>query len=325
MNEKKYDVIFVDTHNLYFRNFKVYKNREEFRIKKKGGVLETGGIHGSLISILKLRREKLKPNGNIVFLADNSTSIFERRQQLDPSYKSRREQQKESFYRHIDYLISILHNYIDGDKVIRLEGVEADDLAPVAIEIEDPKKEKEILVVSTDMDWSRLIDYRGHKVEWFNGDTIMTPVKFLDKYGFLPSEEAIIIYKSFHGDESDFIPNAVKNLPTQYLKMFVEEKTVKTILNNINLYSIPETWKKKILEASPRIMINESLVSFLSLKLETVLMNTIKCKYNKDVLKSLFENINLAYNLHPSLLKDIQGSSKDFLEDWDKPLKRKRA
>ena len=325
MIEKKYDNIFIDLHNLYHRNYHVYKGREEYCIKQKRGTLETGGIYGSLVSINKLRRERLKEDGKMIYLADNSTSIFDRRKQLDPAYKANREKKKESFYKYIDYLINLLYNFIGGDKVIRVENHEADDLAPVALELEDYKKNKSSLVVSGDMDWSRLMHYHGHDVDWFDGKELMSDSIFEGKYGFKPTEKSIIIYKSFRGDESDFIPNAVKGLPSKYLNVFVEEKDVVTILNNLETYNLSDTWKNKIYEAGPRILLNESLVSFLEIQKETILLNTIKCKYNKDILKTLFDNLHLPYYLHPTLAKDIQGSSKDFLEEWDKPLRRKRA
>lgn len=322
---KKYDVIIVDVHNLYHRNYHVYKNREEFRIKRGKGILETGGIHGSLVSIRKLKKERLKEDGHFFFVADNSTSVFERREEIDPDYKSSRQKKKDSFYKSIDYLISILQNFVTGDKIVRVEGFEADDIAPVAIKIEDPKKTKDILVVSTDMDWSRLMNYQGHNVEWFDGKNVMSEDLFEEKYGFPPSERGIIIYKAFRGDKSDFIPAGVKGIPSKIIDKLLDEKSVDEILRNINLYDMPTKWTEKIIQASARIRLNEALVDFLPIEMETVLINTQRCKYNKSVVKGLLDNLNLSYSLHPTLAKDVQGSGKDFLESWDKPIKRNRA
>jgi len=318
---KKYDTIIIDVNNLFMRNYFVYKDDEKFKIKSGKFDFHSGGIYGSLVSLKKLKREKLKPEGKFIFLADNATSKVRHRKDIDPEYKANRVKQKKAFYRNIDFLIRILSHYDNVSKVVQINDYEADDLVPVAIQQE--KFEDSVLLVSSDMDWSRCIGYEGRDVEWFDGKELITKGKFLDKYGFDFSEKAIIIYKSFHGDDSDFIPNPVKGLPKKYLIKFTQEDSVEQILLNINLYGLEDKWVKKIMDSYGRILINKELVSFVPVELADFVFNTTFCKFNYKVMKTMFDSLQLPSHLNELFDKELKNKMKD--KDWFTPMKRKRV
>ena len=322
MVNKIYDCIIIDVNNLFMRNHYVYSDKK-YTVKAGKFSVHSGGILGSLISLEKLKREKLKDGGKFIFLADNATSKIRTRKDIDPDYKSNRIKQKESFYRNIDFLIRILHNYDDVSKVVQINSYEADDLVPVSIDIElEKNKESKILMVSSDMDWARCINYRGACVDWFDGKKTVSKNDFYEKFGFNPSLSSIIIYKSFHGDESDFIPNPAKGLPKKYLLSFTEEKSVKHILDNIHLYRIDDKWKEVIIRNRGRILINQELVSFTPVELDKFLFHTTNSTFNGKVLKNLFDSLGVAYTIYPELSKFVQSSK--VKKDWFEPVKGKR-
>lgn len=315
-----YDVIIVDTHNLFFRNFYVHEKNPDFKIVNGKKTLYSGGVHGSIMSIRRLEK-MLNPNGKMIFVADNSTSIHLRRNQIDPDYKIKRMKQSDIVYKQIDFLLKIIESYRTGYKIYRVPEYEADDLIPNIIEIEGSNKK--FLLVSTDMDWARMLNWKDVDITWMNGSEVFTSEQFEGKYGFRPSEKSIVIYKSFHGDESDSIPNAVKGLPVKHLMRFVEEDCVDTILNNLHLYGLSDNFLRVIKENAPRIKLNEKLVSFMPISKEEIIHNELDCLYNKMVLKTLFDAFKIPYSLHPELGKE-KGISNGFLDDWFKPLKRGR-
>jgi hypothetical protein len=166
-----YDVIIVDTHNLFYRNFYVHQKNKEFHITNGKKSLYSGGVYGSLLSIRKLEK-LLSENGKIVFVADNSSSIHLRRTVIDPGYKIKRTKQSDAVYKQIDCLVKILQSYKDGYKIYRVPEYEADDLVPHIIDLEGV--EKKYLLVSTDLDLARVLKWKNADITWNNGISIFT-------------------------------------------------------------------------------------------------------------------------------------------------------
>lgn len=320
---KRYDTIIIDVNNLFMRNYHVYTDKK-YQIKSGKFDFHSGGIYGSLVSLRKLKREKLIDGGRFFFLADNPTSKHRHRKNIDPEYKANRVKKKKGFYRHIDFLVRILSHYDDISKVVRINEYEADDLVPMAIEKEiEEKDDKKILLVSTDMDWARCMNYNGKEVDWFDGKEIVDARKFVDRYGFKPDKDSIIVYKAFHGDTADCIPNPLKGFPKKYLVKFSEEKDVETVINNINLYGLDKKWIQAIQSNKGRILLNRGLVSFVPVEEKDFTFNTVFSKFDYKVLSTMFDSLHLPYNLIERLEEENLGSKKD--KGWFEPMKRRRV
>jgi len=320
---KKYDRILIDIHNLYLRNHNIYKDKKQFIRPSGKYTINVGGIYGSLVSIEKLRREKLKENGFFIFLADNATSKIRTRKHIDPDYKIGRVKQRKSVYRNIDILIRILHHFDNVSSVVQIPKVEADDLVPVSLDlINEKEKGLACLLVSTDLDWSRCINYNNMKVDWFNGKEIIKPSIYLDKYGFYPKKESIIIYKSLHGDVSDSIPNPLKGMPKKELLKLVNEESILKVINNIDIYNISDKWKNEIKKNRNRLLLNEQLVSFIEISKADYLFHSVKCSFRKKTITTILNNLKLKPELLHSVIEYNKKNPKQ--KQWFKPTIGKR-
>jgi 5'-3' exonuclease len=77
--------------------------------------------------IRSIERKHLSRYGEMYCIFDNTFSVHDRRKEIDPDYKSNREEQKDpSFYRGLDYLNNILMNFDDHFVVVKRPGSEAD-------------------------------------------------------------------------------------------------------------------------------------------------------------------------------------------------------
>jgi len=312
--EGKVHDILIDVSNLYYKAYSVNKSLVYEFPDKKGSMI-TGGIYGFLQSIRKLSKEYDSPT--FWYLFDNHSSKINNRKLIDPGYKKNRVKQSPEFYRGIDFLELILLNKKEGDIVINRSYWEADDLVkPVLYDI---SKDHTVLVYSEDMDYSRIIEMEERKVYWKTSKMIYNRGEFKKHYGFKPTESSVVIYKSFHGDEADAIPNAVPYLPKEILFALMESYTsVYDILRDVKFIDyIPKHWKEKIEEAKPRLILNEQLVSFVGIGKEKLQDFKFDTHFNPQALKRLYETVGFNIEKIDMHLYDALQTKKKK-NNWDK-------
>lgn len=256
-----------------------------------GETIVTGGIHTFLKRIQKIDRTYLSPGGSFYFLFDNTTAVEYRRRDMDPEYKVNRTKQEPVFYQGLNLLNMILMNYQKGNYVFQNPGSEADDLVSVLLPV-FPASER-ILLVSRDLDWARGI---GPRVDWLTPieklDTVVDEAKFKELHGYLPSRESICMFKAFHGDTSDGIPNAVPGIPQDTLKRLVcEPYDLKELLRRIKLGEflyLSDTFREKTLQAEGRLKLNYRLVDYLTPADASVAENILTTAFNPKTLTRLY-------------------------------------
>jgi hypothetical protein len=262
-------------------------------VKVEGLSVRVGGLYGFLRYIPRLYTY-LNPEGLIWFIFDNHTSKIDSRKLLDPLYKSNRVKKNPEFYRGIELLELMLLNHSDNFRVVSRTTWEADDLVkPIVAELSPYES---IGLFSEDMDFSRLIDYGNRDIKWITKKGTYGKKKFLAKYGFVPTEQSVVLYKAIHGDSSDVIPNAVPRLPQNVLNEILENFVdAHDLIQNVDIVDfIPDLWKSRIKDAAKRILLNEKLVSFIKIDKSDVRDCIFKCRFKPKVLTHLYKIFNFS-------------------------------
>lgn len=285
----KYDNIIIDSNLWYTRNHFTHENIK-FKVGDK--VITTGGIYGFLKSVSKWKKLFAKENTKFYFLFDNAKSKSNLRQKIiDPTYKLNRFKRPDSFYRSIDYLRLVLLNQSEDYTIVYGTGYEADDIVPYILK-KIPDCENSILV-SEDLDWSRLISENVHV---FMKNDVWDIKKFINKFNFKPTVDSVTLYKAIKGDASDEIPIGVPNIPVTYVeKLCNEYKDVYEILENLDLIDyLSEKTKKKFIQNKSRLNLNHQLISFLSINEKELDEYTIQGKFKPESLKILYKSLNFS-------------------------------
>jgi 5'-3' exonuclease len=316
---ERYSCIIVDLQNLYARNYAVHEKELYESIDE---IISVGGIHGTIISIKKILRDYAMPDTKVYFLADNPTSRQTSRKFISPDYKINRIVKPRIYYRGLELTSLILQSYSDNFIYIQVPKMEADDVVPVIID-KLPKEEK-ILIVSNDMDWARCIDYHDHSVTWYNGKMIMTNGAFFDKYGFEPTEENIVNYKTYRGDASDNIEVGLPYIPEKIVLQLLDYGSVEDVILDVdNIEFLNPKWKALIKERAPRLKINQQLVSFYPLEYSEIKQFIIKGKFKPSTLRVLYEG--LGFNVdqfdsrvshHLNKISHEKGASKNAVSSY---------
>jgi len=325
---KKYDHIIIDTNLLYYKN---YSTHEDLTYEVKGKKIVTGGIYGSIISIKKLIRDFLGEYGTVWCVFDNATSKQNMRQRMiDPTYKVSRKKRSKPFYRSLDYLRLILMNYDSNIKVIYGTGFEADDLVPNILK--EISFNDSILLVSEDLDWSRLIEYNKRPIHQFMKKQVFDGIKFNNKYNFFPTNNKVSMYKAIKGDKSDDIPIGIPRVPTKKVIELIEAyKDIYDLIENIRYTNIlTDKWKKDFSDNRSRLRLNYQLVSFIPVDQSYFKQFVTKGKYRPSYLKRLYESLGFKIRTFDSRVFDYILKQKfisehyKYQDDFFRPPKIKR-
>lgn len=297
----KYDILIFDVHNLYYRA--LWKNTNRSTVID-GRTIKTGGIQRSL-EMIKRRQEKyLKEGGTMYFLFDNPESRETLKKMISFEYKRNRKNMQPEFYKGLNYLETILKKWTDNGYVIREYKTEADDFVDPIVK---NNIDKDILMVSTDMDWSRCLSDKCH---WLDKREVYTPYEFEVKYGFYPTRSSVCFYKTFYGDRIDNIEGVLTQLGLTYFKMIIERYTdiydfIYDAINN-KIDFLDEGWKIRIALDRKKLTTNWKLVDFVGLDNVDLERHSTKCKLQKEKLNIIYT----ALGFEPSeidnrLTKDI--------------------
>jgi len=289
----KYDALIIDGNNVYARNYFAFVQKVS-RLKD-GTELITGGIHGFLKSIRNLEKKFLERNGGIMYVVfDNSTSRLKLRKDIDPDYKKNKIKKDPAYYKGLDFLQLILLSFHKRYKLVYRSKYEADDLVkPLITDFID--RYNRVLLVSEDLDWSRMIEHNNRPIYWFAKNTVVDSLKFESIYGYAPTEDNIITYKAFRGDDSDGIPKGVPMIRKKLLIQLIKDfDSVDDILANINHIDYLGSWKERILKNSARLKINRDLVSFLPIGREEMSSFIYDCDYSPRTLSIIYSSLQFS-------------------------------
>lgn len=295
----KFQHILIDISNIFYKN--MHTNSNLTVTLKDGTKIISGGIFGTIRSINKLERELGSNNCQIYLLFDNAVSGITKRKEIDPDYKSNREKKDHSFYKALDYLRFILMSYKDNYTIVYRPKFEADDLAlPIVSHID---KNENILLVSEDMDWSRLL---ADNIYWFAKKRIWDIDMFKEYYGFFPNSKSVILYKAIRGDGSDNVPKGIPHIGEKLVQQLINDfNSVDEMLNNLNDISyLSDKWKNKIRENKARLKLNSQLVDFITTENDNIDDFIFPCEFKPNTLRTLYHALGFSIaSFDPRLLK----------------------
>jgi len=288
-NDKKYDVLIFDVNLWYHKN---YHTHSQLTYEVGNKQIVTGGIWGFLKTVQRFERDYLKDDGHVYFIFDNPDSKNDmRRLSVDPTYKANRKKYSQPFYRGLDYLRLILMEYRDNGTVIYGTGLEADDLAPNVINNIDSSKS--ILAISDDLDWARVINYKGKSVDLYMKKKVYNKREFNEEYNFIPTDNNVVLYKVIKGDTADNIPVGLPNIPTKTVEKLVGDfDDIFEIIENADMIPyLNDTWKRRLQERKSRLRLNHQLVSFIPVSDEYLKQFTFKSKFRPKSLLILYRSL----------------------------------
>jgi len=284
-----YSKIIIDTPNLFFRNYSVFNQQKV--LNDNNQELYFGAIQGFIRSFNKIQKEHGLDNTEYYFCFDNFSSKISARKKLDPDYKIDRKILEDSYYRSLDYLALILMNYSDKIYTVQMPQYESDDLPPSLIS--SFNKYDKVLLMSEDLDWSRCISKNIH---WLQHNEIITEEKFKEKFGFLPTKEKIVLYKSIRGDSSDNIPKGIKGIHEKDVIYLVEKyKDIYDLLNNIHKERdiIGQKYLDQFVQNKSRLILNYQLVDFISIDFNELKEYIYQGQFNSKSLRFYYKSLGL--------------------------------
>lgn len=307
-----YKYVIIDTNLWYHKNFATHKDLT-YQVDKK--TIITGGIYGFLISIKKWKK-LFGENCHFYFLFDNpDTKSNLRAQMVDPTYKLNRKIYSTTFYRGIDFLHLILIHSSSRYTTVYGTGYESDDIAPYILDSLNIDNNNQAIMVSEDMDWSRLISDNVH--QYMKGK-IFDKRAFHEKYQFYPNKNSVTLYKTIRGDKVDNIPIGIKGLSSKILIHLIDNyKDIYDVFDNLNIIPcLTNKWKKEFVRCKNRLTLNHKLITFFPVNENQVQEFTHVGCYKPYILKRIYESLGfeldkIDYRLYSHLeeeqrKKDIQ-------------------
>jgi len=287
----KYNYVVIDLHNIACSHYYIIGKENKFKTNIKKYYNEI--CKRTMFSLRKYEKEFLSENGKMIILSDNPTSKENFRSQISDDYKATRKKHPDFFYKAVEYTKNILLSYDEKYIQYYISFCEADDITKPFIE--SMNENESCLLISSDKDWARNIEYQNKKVHWFNKKDIYTCEKFFEVNKYYPSISSINIYKSIRGDDSDNIKPAIKNLKEEDLIRLIEDfKDVHEIIYKINSIDyLSDTFKKKFKDNERCLRINSQLVDFIDLDIKTIEDNKYVGRFKKNTLRAMYKSIGM--------------------------------
>jgi 5'-3' exonuclease len=183
----------------------------------------------------------------------------------------------------------------------------------------DINKDKSVLMISSDMDWMRLLTLDNRKIHCLSHGKLIRYPDFYEKYGFDPTIRNVVLFKTFSGDESDNIPIPVPGLPHVIIKEIMEDiyEDIYDFYNNLDLIKyIPNEWKEALWEKETRVKLNYQLVSFMDVTKEDLRDFIQDCKYRPRELRILYNSCKVNFkSVDERLYRDLEN---DKIEERNK-------
>lgn len=322
-----YRTLIVDANNLFYRNHEKLKHMT-YVVKNK--TIITGGIYGSLRSLWSLKKRYLSDEAvsKVYIVFDNAKSKDNLRRSIDPGYKMNRKRQPAAFYHALDYFRFILLNCDRKFVVVYGTGYEADDIAPALLRY--IPYNSNTLMVSDDLDWSRLIEYEGRQIHHLRSGKVYNKSVFNNEFDFIPTENRIVLYKTIRGDSSDNIPVGVPNVRRDTLLQLVEDyDDIFDVLDDLDdIPYLSQTMKAKFRDNAARLKLNHQLVSFIPLDGVDIDNYIFYSRYNPRVLARTYES--LGFNVESfdrrvyDYLQQEKGRNSEYTDDFFASGKIKR-
>lgn len=304
----KYDLVIFDLLNHYYR---YYTGLKESIVSIGGVPVKIQGLTGTLRYLHSAFNQFANEGAKRVVLVDNFTSGVARRKSIDGGYKANREYSPEMFAA-LPYLMTLMKFGFGQDTmIVQCKGYEADDLLPAVLRNLDSNKTS--IFLTTDMDWARCLSERA---VWYDMKTEWTVKRFKEAYGFHPTEQNIIRYKAYRGDDGDNVPIGLPGVHKAKLLKLIDYGTPQQVFDDLPIIDwMTGKDKLEFMHRLPRIKLNEKLVGFLPIEDRTVASQTVCGEGSFEKTRYACEKLGLDYSeLFPELINP-KASDPDILFD----------
>ena len=293
--------VLVDVNNLFWRSVvdsgKMLSSEDNSN-KVEVNTLFQGIVQESLKRVTYIAERFGTQGTQYYFLLDNPNSKINQRKIItEGSYKHARDRKKvpEQFYKTLNIFADILRCTSDDYKIIRGDGLEADDLTYPILKRLTLTAQEPAVVISSDLDWARNI---SEFCLWFNWLDTYDATKFSYKYGYSPLGNRIKMMKTIRGDSSDSIPPGIPSMPQKIVEYIVEKyDNIEHLLKDyLKDEALPKQWKMSIQSNSTQLRVNYQLVDFITIDrpIEDFIVqgkrNIKECRIWYNVLKLPLEN-----------------------------------
>lgn len=289
IEHQKYDYIIFDSNNYYLRQ---YMTRKDEVVKQGKRTVSVGGIRGFLQGLNKIAKEYLADNGQIICGFDNQASKMRLRKEIDPDYKANRVEAHPSFARSIEMLQTILLSYRDDLTVLMKSGQEFDDMAlPLIAQLPE---DKSVLIITNDMDFFRLLDYKGRTVHIYDNNKVWNQNEFESKYGFFATSETVVMYKVIRGDRSDNIAPGIPNFPKKSLEHLISVyPDIYEFIKEIEIFEGGK-WRDSAPYLKGKLRLNAELIDFIESEDADINSYLYKAKFNPKVLAVMYGSLQFS-------------------------------
>lgn len=310
LKTNKFSKVVVDMNNYFHRHY----HRLKSKVNDKEIYKETG--KSTFNGLVSLEKNYGGSFCKVYCLFDNHDSKINLRSDLSEDYKKNRQSMPSKFYETLEQVKSMILSYKDNYKVVYIDYLEADDL--VLPLVESFNEHESVLLVSEDHDWARMINYQDRNIQWLTSKNgIIEKEKYKELFGFYPTLQSVILYKTIRGDKSDGIPPSVPNIQEKVVleicKNFYDAYDL--IQNAHKVSFISDHFKDLIKRESANIIRSHKLVSFIALPdLKDNIKNHIyESSFKEQPLKMFYKIFGIDFSLD----KRIQLKSDNSLFKMD--------
>jgi len=285
----KYSNILIDTNNYFHKHYAVVSKYSKDIYKETGRKVFNG--------IKSIENKYGGKFCKVYCLFDNHDSKINLRSELSEDYKKNRQTMPSKFYDTLEQVKSMLLSYKDNYKIVYADYLEADDL--VLPLVESIGEYSSILMISEDQDWARLVNYKDRHIHWLKSHKILDKYAYKEEYGYYPSLQSVVLYKTIRGDTSDGIKPSVPNLKEETLlqicKTFVDAYDLIQNVNKVDFIS--DHFKDVIKRESANIIRNHKLVSFIALPemKESIRSYIFDGSYKEQSLRMFYKIFDIDY------------------------------
>jgi 5'-3' exonuclease len=233
-----YDVLIVDSVNFGYRIFNDPEKLNQGNvIDHKGKRVYQRFISSMMEALRWLQATHLAPGGQVVLLFDNyhSRSELEKmlrplkesqsRKEVNKSYKLHRKNAKIEFYNSLDLLRTWAFTAPPHIHTARIPNLEADDLVKPCLQYyRAMNPDAKILMATNDSDWCRYLDENTQYLPELFGVPAGVD-HFLERFGFYPSEDRVVLYKILEGDDSDGVSKVFPEISPEHRRLIVSRYT----------------------------------------------------------------------------------------------------
>lgn len=306
-DNKDYSILIFDMHNLFYRVY--YSIFAKERTGETNSILKQA-VKGTF-KMIKYYIENYaisEDEVEIYCCFDNPTSKYNLRCGISDQYKKNRKTESENFYKTIDFIKNIILAYNNNYHLVYMMELEADDIILPLLNYLDIK-DSAVLLISTDLDWSRCLNYKKNKIDWLSNKVLYTKVKFEQEFGFIPNIGKVCLYKSLFGDKSDGIPIGTPYLPTEIKKRLCNDfDNLQEFFSSYQyLDYLTANMKKIIKENEKQLLQNWQLVSFIDISSygEHIKDHIYDGQFKKNFLIRMFESFDIPIDFNNQLRNNI--------------------